>query len=66
MGKNRSIFPWERFPASPEVSMAVEALVEGIEEAPVEYFVEALEVLKILFEESHVRAIKTLRHLHNY
>ena len=46
--------------------MAVEALVEGIEEAPVEYFVEALEVLEILFEESHVRAIKTLRHLHNY
>lgn len=34
--------------------MVVKALVKSIEERSIKYFVEALEVVKILLEESHV------------
>lgn len=54
VGEIRSFFPWERFPKSPKVSIAIEALVEGIEKTPIKYFIEAFEIIKILLEKSHI------------
>lgn len=65
VGEAGSTLPGERFTALSEVTIAVEALVECVEQTSVEYFVEALEVAEVLLEDSHIRLIEALGNLHD-
>lgn len=63
--EDRGALPGEGAAVLAEVALAVEALVEGVEEAAVEDLVEALEQLELVLEDDRVGLVEVLRHLYD-
>lgn len=64
--ENRGFLPREGTAVLPIVSFQVQALVESVEETPIEDFIETFEQLKLVFEDHGATLFIAFRHFdHN-
>lgn len=65
MIKNCSTFPREGSAVLSKVALAIEALIESIEETAIKNFVEAFEEFELVSKDDSVGLIKVLRHFND-
>ena len=65
MGKEGRTFPREGLAQHPKISLAIQTLVESIEQRPIKYFVKTLQKLNILAKHDSIFFVKSRGHFHN-